>query len=88
MSTIHDALDSMHRRYGVTREGEALMSGLRWNPDCPTCRKMSPVQIEQTRAGGDWRIRVEGRTVAHATRKADAARLARWAHSGLRRDAR
>ena len=63
------------------------MARLRWNPDCPTCRKMSPVQIEQTRAG-EWRIRVEGRTMAFATRKADAARLARWAHSGLRRDAR
>ena len=57
---------------------------LRWNPDCPTCRKMSPVQIEQTRRGGEWRIRVEGRTLAHATRKADAERLARLAQRGMK----
>ena len=60
------------------------MSRLRWNPDCPTCRKVSPVQIEQTRRGGEWRILVEGRTLAHATRKDDAELLARLARKGLR----
>ena len=60
------------------------MSRIQWNPDCPTCRKVSPVQIEQTRRGGEWRIRVDGRTLAHAVRKADAERLAQWAHKGMK----
>ena len=60
------------------------MSRLRWNPDCPTCRKLSPVQIEQTRCGGEWRIIVEGRTVAHAVQKSDAELLAKYARKGMR----
>lgn len=64
------------------------MSRLQWNPDCPTCRKLSPVQIEQTRRGGEWRILIEGRTVAHVIRKVDAERLARLVHKGVRHEAR
>ena len=55
-----------------------------WNPSCPTCRNISPVLIEQTRPGGEWRIRVEGRTLAHAVRKQDAERLARLVRKGMR----
>lgn len=61
------------------------MARLRWNPSCPTCRKLSPVQIEQTRSGGEWRIRVEGRTLAHAALKSDAELLATLARKGLGR---
>ena len=54
----------------------------RW--DCPTCRKLSPVQIEQTRSGGEWRVRVEGHTFAHAKSRLDAEFLMRLLHKGLR----
>lgn len=61
------------------------MSQLRWNPDCPTCRKMSPVQIEQTRRGGEWRVLVEGQTLAHARSEKDAKRLMQLIHEGYKR---
>ena len=59
------------------------MSRLRYNPDCPTCRTLSPVQIEQTRSGGEWRILIDGRTVAHATCQANAHRLERLLVRGI-----
>lgn len=59
------------------------MSRLRYNHDCPTCRKMPPAQAEQTRRGGEWRIRLEGRTLAHAVREADAKRLVRILNRGM-----
>ena len=62
------------------------MSRLVWNPDCPTCRKINPIQVEQTRRGGEWRIRVHGRTLAHAVRKQDAEQLARLALKGIRHE--
>ena len=58
---------------------------LHYNSDCPTCRKLlSPVEVEQTRKGGEYRICLEGRTVAHATRRPDAERVARLLRKGLR----
>lgn len=61
------------------------MARLRYNSDCPTCRKLlSPVQIEQTRSGGEWRICVDGRTLAYARRKADAEYLGRLLRFALR----
>ena len=59
---------------------------LKYNENCPTCRKTSPVQIEQTRRGGEWRILIEGRTVAHATRATDAKFLERVLAKGIRRE--
>ena len=57
---------------------------MRYNADCADCRRLSPpVQIEQTRRGGEWRIIVEGRTVAHATRGPDARRIARLLVRGM-----
>ena len=61
------------------------MTRLRYNPDCPTCRKTPPVQVEQTRRGGEWRILLEGRTVAHAQREQDAKLVARLMIVGHRR---
>jgi hypothetical protein len=62
---------------------------LRYNADCPTCRALrSPVEVEQTRRGGEWRIRLEGRTLAHAKCRADADQLARLLRKGLDANAR
>ena len=59
------------------------------NVDAIAKRSVEPlagpkVQIEQTRAGGEWRIQIDGTTVAHAKHAADARRLLQLLASALR----
>ena len=68
----------------MTDRPESPSGRVRWNPDCPTCRQLSPVQIEQTRPGGEWRLLVEGRTLAHVKARPDAVRLMQLVQKGLR----
>lgn len=52
-----------------------------YNYDCPTCRQLlrnraDTVTVERCRPGGEFRVKADGRTLAHAKRVMDATILA------------